>query len=320
MIPPILTGRPARSAAARRRGAFTLVELLVVIAIIGILIALLLPAVQAAREAARRIKCANNMKQLGVALHSYHASYRSFPAGAFWGIESKDTRLGLHVLLLPYLDLNQTMHEYFKYTEDVSDGIDLKLGQELIAVYTCPSHPERVVDMYNTPLTWGTTNYVGVMGAGRGGRLVDLEDSHCGDYFTDGMFYPCSKTRADDVTDGLSKTLAMGERMHELRCWIKGSFYDGSPSHKVCVYAAKNAFWPINTDTKAVCYGHEFPCPSGSTYCRFNDLFFGSYHSGGAHFVFADGSVHFLNDSIDFQIYQDLATINGEEVNDWSPP
>ena len=153
------------------------------------------------------------------------------------------------------------------------------------------------------------------MGAGRAGRRVDLEDFHCGDYAVDGMFYPYSHTSLTSVIDGSSNTLAMGERIHHLRAWIKGGYFVGSRRQYVCIYTSKNIRWPMNSDPDVLCYWN---CPNGRT-CLFNDLFFESEHPGGAQFVFADGSAHFVHENISFGVYQDLATIAGGEVATWSP-
>ncbi len=291
----------------RRPSGFTLVELLVVIAIIGILIALLLPAVQAAREAARRMQCANNLKQLGLALHNYHTAMQSFPTGSDLDAYPNH-RAGFHVLLLPYLE-QRTVYGQFSQTESASEGMNAELGKQIISGFTCPSDGQQPIDPIYSDRQWRTTNYTGVMGAGHNGNAVELEESHCGDYYTDGVFYPYSRTRIADIKDGTSSTLAVGERIYQLRLWSIGAYYSGSPDEHVCVYSAKNICWPINSDPKSLCY---LDCPSGRT-CLFNDLYFGSRHPGGVNFMMADGSVHFVNENIDFTLYGDLGTVAGGE-------
>jgi prepilin-type N-terminal cleavage/methylation domain-containing protein/prepilin-type processing-associated H-X9-DG protein len=297
-----------------RNAGFTLVELLVVIAIIGILIALLLPAVQAAREAARRIQCSNNLKQLGLGLHNYHAAFRTFPAGAAYGPGTGTLRLGLNAFLLPYLE-QQQIYQNLDRSATTYTGSNFLMGKTPLAVYLCPSDGKQPYDPFATSDEQWVANYVGVTGAGRNGKVVDLEDSHCGNYYKDGAFFPYSGTRIGDIKDGTSSTLAMGERTYQLRVWTKGAFYEGSPTQKVCVFAAKNIRWPINSDPKVLHYDGG----AGTDTCLFNDLYFGSRHPGGAQFLLADGSVHFLTDSISLAVYQDLATIDGGEVNDWTP-
>ena len=154
-------------------------------------------------------------------------------------------------------------------------------------------------------------------GAGRNGNVKDLEDGHCGDYYTDGMFYPHSKVRTSSVTDGLSSTLAVGERVYELRSWGKGAYFDsGSPDNKVCSFATKNVFYPVNTGPEDVGYYITDPDHSPKT-VLFNDLMFGSRHPGGANFLLGDGSVRFLTEEMEFEVFQDAATRNGEELMEW---
>ena len=305
----------------RRLRAFTLVELLVVITIIGILIALLLPAVQAAREAARRMQCSNNLKQIGLAMHNYHAAHSSFPPGGGWAdlVNGPDgnpigTQMGLHVYLLPYLELNN-IYDRLDHTISICEGINLQLEKDVPQVYLCPSDGKQPLDPHmEETYQWRTTNYVGVMGSG----LVSVHktaDSFCGDFYTDGVFYPYSRTRVTDIKDGSSNTLALGERIEWIRVWTSGAYYYGSPESQVCVFSSKNIRWPINTDRDVICYKL---CPGPRT-CSFNDVFFGSRHPGGAQFCLGDGSVHFISETIDFQVYQSLGTIDGGEVTDWSP-
>ena len=289
----------------RSTKGFTLVELLVVIAIIGILIAMLLPAVQAAREAARRMQCTNNLKQFGLAIHNYLTARGSFPSGAFTA-NLKDVT-GLHVRLLPYFEQGIVGEEVQELSDVYYTGDNTAQGAERIACFLCPSDPEQH-DPTNENLQ--VTNYVGVMGPGRDGNQVAGEQSMCGSYSTDGLFYPWSNRRAADVSDGLSNTFAMGERVYELRVWLRGANYNPGTPPRVCVASAKNIRYPINGSSVEYCYSN---CPSGRT-SLFNDLVFGSRHPGGANFLRVDGSVGFVVDSIDMEIYKDFGTVAGGEV------
>jgi len=303
-----------RHHAAKRR-AFTLVELLVVIAIIGILIALLLPAVQSAREAARRMQCTNNLKQWGLAMHNYHSTHNMFPPGARWGRDARGNDvsglmgMSVHVFLLPYMEEGATF-EGLDPTLTYASAINAEWGQKIPQACLCPSDGMQPQDPFggsgqNQP----TTNYSGVMGAGlKSADVVQLNDGLCGSYYKDGIFYPFSEVRVRDITDGTSNTMAMGERTLELRFWIKGAMEKGV-STMVCAYCTKNVRWPLNADEETYSYD------DGT--CMFNDLFFGSRHPGGANFTFADGSVHFLEDSIEMRLYQRLASIHDGYAEKW---
>jgi hypothetical protein len=284
-----------------------LIELLAVVTIIGILMALLVPAVQAAREASRSKKCANHLKQLGLALHAYHSTHNHFPPGSTLAAHQDQHGDSWHVWCLAFLE-----------EQAIADRIliDRVSIAPAIPVFFCPS---------DELITGGAgelhvTNYCGTAGAGtQTGHVIDLEDKFCGDVYTDGVFYPLSKTAASSITDGLSHTLAIGERTYFKHIWSQGDFWVGSADQRLCLQASKNVRWPINSPAATSGYfvfDRDAPSTEERT-LRMNDLYFGSRHPGGAWFCFAGGSVHFLADDIDFTVYQDLATRNGSEVMRW---
>ena len=292
-------------------GGFTLVELLVVVAIIGLLLGLLLPALQAAREAARRSSCTNNLKQIGLALQNYHSQYRHFPPAAPLFIKEMDASIGWRVMILPFLE-ETSVYQEIGPTRD-GGATNWSPRSRVIDAYVCPSN-ERPVSNGTTLLI--EAHYAAVSGAYRGDDRIDLEESFCGDIYTNGIFYPNSRTTMSKITDGTSHTLAVGERRCIWRDWMDGATWLGTPPTEICTEAAKNIRFPINADESTYgYYKYDNSAPAGATKdLLLNDLFFASKHPGGAHFCVADGSVQFVHDSIDFSVYQDLATRNGGEV------
>ncbi|MEM8945901.1 MAG: DUF1559 domain-containing protein [Planctomycetota bacterium] len=312
--------------------AFTLVELLVVIAIIGVLVALLLPAVQAAREAARRMSCSNNLKNMILAAHNYHDAHGHFCASAeLASIEDKQS-IGMHIKLLPYIEqanleelvdslldqtANGTLEEFYALNQELTST----LTQGDMPIYWCPSRDNSEKEEYTSEGVAMVT-YYGITGGGRHGNFHDLEDGHCGDVFHDGVFYPFETVEMREITDGTSQTLAIGERTYSLRGFFNGAHYSGGRpweggTTRVCSHAAKNMRWGITTPEQTGWYvqAEQHP-PNANKVVTFNDLFFGSEHPGGAHFAYADGSVHFLNDDISLTLIRNLATRNGGEVED----
>ena len=287
----------------KNRRGFTLVELLVVIAIIGILIALLLPAVQAAREAARRSQCTNNLKQIGLGYHLYMDVNREhFPPGS-----PGTTRHGLFTYLLPHMEGRPI------YDQCDLDGNTFNDPQRYtpVAVYICPSYPgEPVIEGNSQTYANGAlTTYQGVGGVLIDGQTDRVTGSH-GDIPNNGMFTWRRVRRLSGVSDGTTHTLAVGEFVQRdkegtyhgypgnVRAWILG----GTDSDNQGSYAFKVIEYPINADLDRT--ADSIP---------FNHLPMGSHHPGGANFMIADGSVHFLPETIDMTVYQSLATCDGGE-------
>lgn len=319
----------------KKSHGFTLVELLVVIAIIGILVGLLLPAVQMAREAARRMSCSNKVKQISLANHNHESSYGRFPTANVVIFRSSGPfgdGWTWHARLLPYLEQSNLYEQVSSVIGiDVGDPakpLQILAGQTTrIDVFQCPSHPDGGISNPDKGL-YQLSTYNGVCGT------ITFDDDQLDNrsdigYRGDGIFYMNSRTRFADITDGTSNTLLIGEVQDDLRGATTGSSFPNASrwrgSDRSYNFSRDSDLNPPK-DISEYLIGAELDDPINANKRdanrHFNDdgEYAGSYHKGGCNFGFADGSVHFISENISMTAYQALATRSGGEVvngSDW---
>jgi prepilin-type N-terminal cleavage/methylation domain-containing protein/prepilin-type processing-associated H-X9-DG protein len=345
----VQVGSRAPACARSSRNGFTLVELLVVIAIIGVLIALLLPAIQSARESARRVQCQNNLKQIGIAAHNYYSARKTFPVGAdskastpgnFWTLYRWSSLAHLTPFLeetnvANLLDFTQPIY-YGPATTDITPASKQGLAL-VIQLFLCPSDGGQIV----TPL-FGPTNYMACAGSGMGGGTP---------FATDGIFYANSTTGIRQITDGTSHTALMGESLV------------GTPDQTLSTPDPQKDYkWIFNVPlTAALCArsltwnnadGRNFAWASGEYRCALYNHFYlpnsptpdciasappagasslqtglsawgwrtaRSRHPQGVNLMMADGSVQFVADEVDPQVWTAWSTRAGGETISLSP-
>jgi prepilin-type N-terminal cleavage/methylation domain-containing protein len=301
-----------------RRSAFTLIELLVVIAIIAVLIGLLVPAVQKARESAARTQCQNNLRQIGVALHNYHSDHKAFPAGC------DKMGFAVHCYLLPYLEQG-AIYKTINFNLPVTDPANQGLQSMVVPTFLCPSDPTD-----SPPSGWAGNNYVGNIGSD-----LPFFAPNNGIFFMTGFFTGGFQIRITDIQDGSSNTAAFCER-------LKGDFSQGilTPATDIILdpqdysgLVGPNAADIAMNDCrgKSLGFTNEFrsdfggywsqawhmtlyyhTAPPGDPSCAFfpdkASMTASSAHQQGVNLLLCDGSVHWVSYSISLATWRALGT------------
>jgi prepilin-type N-terminal cleavage/methylation domain-containing protein/prepilin-type processing-associated H-X9-DG protein len=281
-----------------RRG-FTLIELLVVIAIISVLIALLLPAVQSAREAARRSQCVNNLMQLGIALQNYESAFELLPPGVVSEKgpvvdQPKGYGFGWMSQILPYMEMKNT-YNHFNFQFGLYEQQNFTTRTNLIKSYLCPSDSGLNRDKNRVAMT----SYAGVHHDVEAPIAVD---NH-------GVLFLNSAIRYEDVTDGTSNTLFVGEKLNDGLDlgWASGSRASLRNTGVDPLLASAGA---APSGPGRLASGAGATASNSGPGSAVDTLYvggFGSRHPGGKNFVFGDGSVRFIKSSVALKVYQDLA-------------
>lgn len=315
-----LNGQFAHRGIVKRAAGFTLVELLVVIAIIGVLVALLFPAVQAAREVARRAQCANNQRQIGLAIQQYETQLQVLPPGRLGCDNTGDRQSHFYcpprltafqktaasgfVLILPLLEetalydsidldhgglWNDNVEDIYWYIYDSQKSTAV---QQQPSVYVCPSDTSNALSTVYTPVISATGNYAFVNGSQ--GPEVPQADAK---YANNGMFLFAIPRRMSQIVDGTSHTYSVGEVTHT-DTWESSNIWTYTLIHADSLRSTSN---PLNT-----------PPALGVQLNRRNGAF-ASRHPGGGLFAYGDGHVGFVNQGITLEVYRATSTIDGAE-------
>ena len=329
----------------RNRG-FTLVELLVVIAITGVLVGLLLPAVQAAREAARRTQCSNNLKQIGLALHNYHDVVKKFPRGAYQAQVSCGSDTPNHdahgnsalTMILPFIE-QTALYNSWDFTRGYGCN-GAKAFKAKISTFLCPSDLLRQEDSLPSNYCLSTGPNVGwTFVPNEAVGIIHLRVSKSMASVTDGAsntILAAEIVRGDGMSGGTASSFTIGDEIHEV--WLPPGFHRIKPTVTDLLNLdrqARTSFgYSRQQGNAGVSWAAPHPlqsffstiAPPNPPYANTTEFYFWgatdgagcfpsrSRHTGGSMHVFCDGSVHFISNSADHDTYQNLGTIAGGEV------
>lgn len=326
----------------QKQHGFTLVELLVVIAIIGILVSILLPAVQAAREAARRMQCSNNMKQLALAMHNYHDVHNGFPPARL----SSKPKYGMLVALLPFFEQGNLADEFdLNAPGGFADPVNQPIANTNVVTIRCPSSPEpglvRMRGSSRTGTSYG--DFLTTTGTTADPSDPNIMTGWTSDYWVNHTINSSSyalahstgvspepilkgdRPKMRDVLDGLSNTLLKLEHAGYDTHYVKGVGMPMPPTDVTldqpgawgawlgwCAFALQT--YPSYTVDSYPTNLGNIPSGTGCTINCNNSQGIFAFHPGGAHVAMGDGSVRFLAEGLSNVVLMDMATRNGHEV------
>lgn len=303
------------------RPAFTLVELLVVIAIIGILVGLLLPAVQAAREAARRMQCSNNLKQIGLSLHNYHDTHRSFPP-LYVSVfpPSYSDRANWITMSLPFIEQGNLNSRYDGNSSTGGGAGNQFLNAADVPTYRCPSAPQLPPSPYPgiANFAWAIGNYVCNNGLGPMTSVQPMT-AEIARTVRPGVFAANKKLGIRDMTDGTSNTIMVTEVLANPSNATTSDWRGNLTYPENCMFhwnEPPNSRTPDRVRNQLCVSTPQIPCVGAFTAFNRRDIIITarSFHTGGVQAAFGDGSVRFVSQNVNLLSWQAIGSPNGGEV------